>query len=127
MSKSIFISTVHEDSHLIGTLNTWAKAGRLGKVTITHETQDDKRHLGENLIKQHIQKKIQGAGVVMVLIGRDTHNHDWIKAEVELAKNYNKKVICVRIPNTSGSVPQILSNYKLHTFEPGAILRSLEG
>lgn len=126
MSKSIFISTVHEDSHLIGTLSTWANSNRMGKVTITHETQNDKRHLGKDEIKQHIQKKIQGAGVVMVLIGRDTHNHDWIKAEVELANNYNKQIICVRIPQTTGPLPSILINYKPIAFEPGAILRAID-
>lgn len=126
MSKSIFISTVHEDSRLIAKLNSWANGNRLGNVKITHETQDDKRHLGKDVIKQHIQKKIQGAGIVMVLIGRDTHNHDWIKAEVELANNYNKKIICIRIPQTTGSLPPILANYKTVAFEPGAIQRAIE-
>ncbi len=94
MSKSIFISTVHEDIHLIKTIKGWASTNRFGKVIITHETQDDKRYLGKESIKQHRQRKIQGAGVVMVFVGRDTHNHEWIKAEVELANNYNKKIVC---------------------------------
>ena len=126
MSKSIFISTVHEDSHLISTLQNWAQTGRLGPaVTITHETQNDKRHLGKDVVKQHIQKKIQGATVVLVLVGRDTHNHDWIKAEVELANNYNKAIICVQIPSTNGALPPILNKYKSIAFEPGALQRAI--
>jgi hypothetical protein len=127
MSKSIFISTVHEDSHLIATLSNWATNNRLGSnISITHETEEDKRHLGKEIIKKHIQKKIEGASIVIVLIGRDTHNHDWIKAEVELANNYNKKIICIRIPQTTGATPPILNKYQVITFEPNTIKMIIE-
>jgi len=125
MSKSIFISCVHEDSHRIKNIQNWALQKRLGNVVITSETEDN-RYAGVNAIKRHIQSKIQGASVVLVLIGQDTHNHDWIKAEVELANSFHKKIFCVRVPNSNGAVPVILGNYKLINFDPDTIKRELD-
>jgi hypothetical protein len=120
MSKSIFISCVHEDSHRIKSIENWAVQNRLGDVVITSEKEDN-RHIGVDAIKRHIQSKIQGAAVVLVLIGQDTHNHDWIRAEVELANSFHKQILCVRIPNSNGAVPPILSIYKLINFDPDSI------
>lgn len=120
MSKSIFISCVYEDSQRINNIKKWAENGQLGNVKITHETED-KRHAGSAAIKQYIRKKIEGAAVVLVLVGDTTHNHDWIRAEVELANSFHKKLVCVRLPKTTGAVPQILSNYSMVAFDPNAI------
>lgn len=120
MSKSIFISCVHEDSHRITSIEKWASEGRLGNVAITHETED-KRPEGKEAIKQHIKSKIQGAAFIFVLVGQDTHNHDWIQAEVELANSFNKEIICIRVPHTTGAVPPLLVNKRLISFEPDAI------
>jgi len=125
MSKSIFISCVHEDSHRINNIKSWAEQNRLGNVAITSETEDN-RHNGVDAIKRHIQSKIQGAAVVLVLVGQDTHNHDWIKAEIELANNFHKQIICVRIPNSVGAVPSILNKFKLINFDPDTLKRELD-
>lgn len=122
MSKSIFISCVFEDSHRIDSIKKWAKDNRLGDVVITHETED-KRQQGKEEIKKHIKSKIQGAAVVLVLIGQDTHNHEWIEAEVELANSFHKEIICVRIPHTTGAVPTLLANKRLISFDPDPIKR----
>ncbi len=124
MSKSIFISCVHEDGHRIKSIESWAIQNRLGNVVITSETED-KRHNGVDAIKRHIQSKIKGAAIVLVLIGQDTHNHDWIKAEVELANSFHKQILCIRVPNSNGAVPPILSNYKLVNFDPDTIKREI--
>lgn len=120
MSKSIFISCVFEDSHRIVSIKKWATDNRLGDVVITQESED-KRQQGKEAVKQHIKSKIQGAAVILVLVGQDTHNHEWIEAEVELANSFNKEIICVRIPHTTGAVPTLLTNKRLISFDPDAI------
>lgn len=122
MSKSIFISCVYEDSHRIESIIKWVKDNKLGDVIITHETED-KRIEGKEAIKNHIQNKIKGASVILVLIGQDTHNHDWIEAEVELANSFHKEIICVRVPHTKGAAPPLLSKKRLIGFDPNAIKR----
>lgn len=125
MSKFIFISCVFEDHHRLEPIKKWAADKRLGDVVITHETED-KRQQGVQAIKKHIQEKIKGASVILVLVGNDTHNHDWIKAEVELANSLHKKILCVRVPNTNGAVPTILTNYRLVNFDPDSIKKEID-
>ncbi len=122
MSKSIFISCVYEDSYRIDSITKWANEKKLGDVIITHETED-KRQQGKEAVKQQIKNKIQGAAVILVLVGQNTHNHEWIEAEVELANSFHKEIICVRIPGTTGAVPTLLSKYRLIIFELEAIKR----
>ncbi len=120
MSKSIFISCVFEDSHRIENIKRWASEKRLGDVVITHEI-DDKRQQGKEAVKQHIKSKIEGAAIILVLIGQDTHNHNWIEAEVELANSFHKIIVCVRLPHTTGAVPTLLAKYRLISFDPDSI------
>ena len=118
MGKSVFVSCVYEDSSYIKNIERWAKGGLLGNdVNITAETED-KRSQGKEAIKNHIKNKIRGAAVVVVLNGNDTHNHDWIKAEVELANSFHKKLVCMQVPNTKGALPPILKNYDRIPFHP---------
>lgn len=125
MSKSIFISCVFEDSHRNETIKKWAKEDKLGNIVITCETED-KRVEGKEAIKEYIKNKIRGCALILVLIGDNTHNHDWIRAEVELANSFHKKIICVRIPNTKGSVPNLLTKYDLINFNPVSIKKNIE-
>lgn len=125
MSKSIFISCVFEDRHRIETIKSWPTSKRLCDVVITHETED-KIILGKETIKQHIKSKIQGASLILVLIGQDTHNHDWIESGVELANNFHKKILCVRLPHTTGVVTDIFKKYSLISFDPESITRNID-
>ena len=125
MSKSIFVSCVFEDAHHLLHLEKWAKNNLLGEgVAITHETIDN-RPLGYDTIFNHLRPKINGASAILVLLGRDTHNHDWIRAEVELANSYHKKLIVARIPDTNGGIPSILANKPIISLHPDSIRKAL--
>jgi hypothetical protein len=130
MPKSLFISCVFEDSARIQNIRKWADKKKLGDVAITFETED-KRMEGVESIKLHLKSKIDGAAAVVVLIGQNTHNHDWVSAEVELANSRHLKIICIRIPDsnglmTTGAAPAILNKYSLTNFDPEAIKKALE-
>lgn len=122
--KPIFISHVYEDSKYIEKMKKWSKNGLLNGYVLTFETED-KRIDGEKAIKEYLKKKIEDAAIILVLIGNDTHNHDWIKVEVELANNFNKEICCVRIPNTTGGKPDILKKFEELKFDPDYILKKL--
>ncbi len=121
--KSIFISCVFEDSHRIDTIKKWKK-NHFDNISITHETED-RRQEGKEAIKKHIINKIKGASLILVLIGQDTHNHDWIEAEVELANSFHKEIICMRVPNTNGAIPKLLKNKRLISFNPEQLKKVL--
>ena len=122
--KSIFISCVFEDSHRIDTIKKWVKNKHFDNILITHETED-KRQEGKEAIKKHLINKIKGASVILVLIGQDTHNHNWIEAEVELANSFHKEIICMRVPNTNGAIPRLLVNRELISFNPEQLMKIL--
>ena len=121
--KSIFISCVFEDSHRIDTIKKWKK-NHFDNISITHETED-RRQEGKEAIKKHIINKIKGASLILVLIGQDTHNHNWIEAEVELANSFHKEIICMRVPNTNGAIPKLLKNKRLIGFNPEQLKKFL--
>ena len=124
--KSIFVSHVFEDQHYLNKMKTWETKGRIEGYTFTFEV-DDKRIKGREEIKNILTKKFNGCTILLVLIGDNTHNHDWIKSEVELAKKFNKKIYCVRIPGTTGGRPKILINYIELVFNPNQIIKVLDG
>ncbi len=125
MSKSIFISHVHEDAECIAQIELWKEQKLLGDVAITKEITDLRIH-GEKAITDHLVPKIRGCAAVLVLIGNDTHNHEWISYEVQVAKMLNKKVIAVRIKKTTGKPPKILASQGLTKFNAAAIRKMLE-
>jgi hypothetical protein len=126
MSKSIFISTVYEDKQKIDNVKSWAESKRLGDIEITHESEEDKRPLGKQAVKQHLEDKIRKCSAVVVLVGDDTHNHEWIEAEVELAKKFHKPIIPVRLPNTTGGIPEILKNHTEINFKLKSLKKTLD-
>jgi hypothetical protein len=111
MSKSVFISYVYEDKKYRDTLKKWGNKNLLGEnIQITFE-RGDYRAKGEKAVKEEILSMIQGATAVIFLIGQNTHNHPWVNYEVECAKAKNKKILLVRIPNTTGGKPKLLSKH----------------
>jgi hypothetical protein len=125
MSRSIFISHVHEDIQYIGTIEGWAQNRMLGDLVITVEAED-KRSFGYEVIRGYIEDKIRNASYVLVLVGKDTHNHNWVRAEVELANSFQKKIICMRIPGTTSPPPPILSNYTAINFDVASLKKALD-
>jgi predicted RNA binding protein with dsRBD fold (UPF0201 family) len=123
--KSIFVSHVYEDRDYLEKMRKWERNGLVDGCTFTFENED-KRIEGYDAIREYLKKKIEGAAIVLILIGENTHNHDWIRVEIELANNFNKKLCVMRIPDTKGGKPQILINYKELDFNPNQILKELK-
>jgi hypothetical protein len=120
--KSVFISHVHEDGAAVEAIKNWETKGLLPGIRITFETED-KRAEGREAIKNYLREKIRGAAVVLVLVGDNTHNHDWIRAEVELANSFHIQLICMRLNGTTGAKPPILINHQEVPFHPNQIVK----
>lgn len=122
--KSIFVSYVFEDKPWFNKMKKWEQKGLLDNHTLITETKGI-RPDGKNVINKHLKTRIEGAAIILVLIGNNTHNHDWIKIEVEFANNFNKTICGMRIPNTTGKKPAILKSYSELEFNPNQILKTL--
>ena len=106
MTACIFVSYVFEDRSHFELVKRWAAEGRLGtNITMIGETEDA-RQRGENAVRNHLRPRIQGASAVLLLVGQDTHNHDWVHYELQVATSFNKKIVAARIPGTTGTLPK---------------------
>ncbi len=124
MSKSIFISCLHEEKYLIEKLHYWSKTREFGDIVFVHAMEEDKRVQGDDNVRQYILEQIDKTTAIAVLIGRDTHNHKWITWEVDIAKRRNKKIFCVRIPDTDGGLPPILERHPIIEFKLGDLKKA---
>ena len=124
MSKSIFVSHVFEDFEYIKNLKKWESKSYLPGYTFTFDVADI-RGRGEEAIKRHLDTKLRGIYALLVFVGQDTHSHEWIRFEVKKARKYNKKICCLRIPNSTGGIPSYLQGEKILPFDPKALLSNL--
>lgn len=125
MPASIFISHVYEDMKARDALKNWVDKEILGPGFVVTGESEDLRHRGPGAIRNHLSPLLRGAAVVLVLVGRDTHNHQWIDYEVNHARSERKKVVAVRIPGTSGAPPKSLAGIEVLEMEPSLIGRAL--
>lgn len=113
MPTSIFVSHVYEDLNARDTIRNWAAQGLLGpNVHVTGESEDV-RQAGYGAIRNHLSPLLQHASAVVVLIGNNTHNHGWIEYEAQHALSARKRVVPMRIPNTTGAAPGVLGGLGL--------------
>lgn len=126
MPASIFISHVYEDLKARDTLKNWVDARLLGPGLVVTGESEDLRPKGPNAIRSHLSPLLQGAAAVLVLVGRDTHNHQWIDYEVNHARSGHKKVVAVRIPDTHGAPPKSLVGIEVIPMELILIQRALQ-
>ncbi len=75
--------------------------------------KNDVSMLGESMIDKEIKSVMTDCEWAIFLIGNDNHNSPWIKREAELAASMNIKRIAIRLPNTTGGLPDELRNVKL--------------
>lgn len=125
MPRSIFISHVFEDGHHIATINKWNDAQLLGENFVIITEKGDFRQFGESAIKAHLADRIRGCACVMLLVGNDTHNHNWVAHELSVANSLHKPIIAVRIPGASGALPVNFRHLSLVDFDPFAIANLL--
>ena len=124
MPKSIFISHVHEDLRHRDQVTRWIDDGHLGRVVATSETADV-RPYGDSAILAHLKPKIRGAAVVLGILGRDTHNHPWVRYELQVAASLGKQIILCRIPGTTGSAPEGFRHLPVHPLDPSTLHKLL--
>lgn len=87
--------------------------------------KNDVSMLGASAIDKEIKNVMTGCDCAIFLIGNDNHNSPWIKREAELAASMNLKRIAIRLPNTTGGLPDELRNVKLINWNRSEIKTAL--
>jgi hypothetical protein len=125
MSRSLFVSYVYEDKKYFEDARRWAEEKLLGKDVVVTGEAADVRQGGDAEIEQHLKPRIQGASAVLCLVGRDTHNHEWVRRELAWATSAGKQVVAARVPGTTGAAPEGFRHLPLVALDPSAIRKAL--
>ncbi len=125
MWKSVFVSFVFEDAAHFDAVKRWAKDGKLGAEVVAIGETKDVRQEGDKAIEEHLKPRIRGAAAVLLLLGNNTHNHDWVRYELKVATSFNKQIIVARIPGTNGAAPEGFGHLPVIALDPTAIQAAL--
>jgi MTH538 TIR-like domain (DUF1863) len=121
MPKSVFVSFVFEDKAHFDAVKRWAEEGKLGADVVAIGETKDVRQDGDKAIEEHLKPRIRGAAAVLLLLGNNTHNHDWVRYELKVATSFGKKIVVARIPGTTGAAPDGFGHLAPVVLDPSAI------
>ena len=63
-----------------------------------------------NAIDLKIRSTIQNCNMALFLIGNNNHNSPWIEREVQLAISKSLPILVMKLPDTTGGIPNSLKN-----------------
>jgi len=125
MARSVFVSFVFEDKRFFDIVQRWAEEKKFGPdVVVIGETKDVRKE-GDAAVRNHLKPRIEGSSAVLLLLGANTHNHDWVKYEMSVATSFHKEIVVARIPDTSGAAPAGFQHIKPVLFDPTALKAAL--
>jgi hypothetical protein len=125
MGTKIFLSYVYEDIAHVLQLRDWATKGLLGQVTLVNESEDV-RQKGDSAVYAHLRSVMRGADAILVLVGQDTHNREWVDKEIRYFIGAGKPILATRLPNTTGGTPPGLKGSLLAQFTPSSIKAAID-
>lgn len=113
-TKNVFVSHYHEDSSKIVQLKKLIeKQGNYRiKDSSIYETKEKNRAKNTEYIKTLLRPKIDWAGTVIVLIGPETSERDWVNWEIDYAGRGDKKIIGVLMQGvTDDFIPEAFKKH----------------
>jgi hypothetical protein len=99
--KNVFVSHHHKDDASVdGLTNMLSGNGyqlRNSSIRVKPENQKrlDQKNVNDRTIKRLLRMKMRWASQVIVVIGKDTHQRDWVDWEIEAAHKLGKPIIGV--------------------------------
>jgi hypothetical protein len=135
-SKNIFISHHHKDDKAV-TDFTNLLAGKdyiVRNSSIRTKPRNterlDKKMVSDETIRRLLRMKMSWAGIVVVLVGSDTHSRDWVNWEIEEAERQGKRILGVFMQGAKDSdIPESLEKFGdgLVGWNSEKIIAGLEG
>lgn len=128
--KNIFISHYGGDEKYIEPFKKQVGSGINVYDSSIVETEPNRAN-NEHYIKYNIlAPKIDWAGTVVVLIGPETKNRNYVNWEIEYAVRHDKRLVGVYLPNaTADDIPESLKKYgdSLVTWDKNKMINALSG
>ena len=109
----VFLSYKWEDKKNANDLKAYLKNpnNKYNHIPITE--RKDYRTKGEKYVRGYLKGIIGDCQALICLIGKNTHSSLWVAYELDVATSLQKKIIPVRIPDTSGGPPKRIKEQKI--------------
>jgi len=79
--------------------------------------REDYREKGKDAIKSYLRGLITDCQALICVIGQNTHSSQWVAYELEVATSQDKKIVPVRIRDTTGGAPKLIKDRKIKIVE----------
>ena len=108
--KKIFVSYNFNDRSISHSVNGMSKDNN-GPVNGRFVfVEGDVASNGAAAIDKKIGNTMNNCDVALFLVGNNNHNSPWIEREVELATSKGFPILVMKLPDSTGGVPQSLKN-----------------
>jgi len=134
--RNVFISHHHDDdTHVDKFTNLMKTKGHdVRNSSVRMKPANERRmkegRVSDNTIKRLLRMKMNWAGTVVVLVGKETHARPWVNWEIQQANRLGKRIVGVYLRGGSeADVPEALNDYgsALVKWHPDSIVGAVEG
>lgn len=123
MTRRVFISYQHDDQMKARGLNLMTHNKNVNVDFTGRHLLDPVKSQDPDYISRKIREKITGSSAMIVLIGKETAQSDWVEKEVQWSQEQGKGVIGIRI-DPDAPIPDGLTEYGaeiLNWYEPSDV------
>lgn len=125
MSKKVFLSFRQKNVDLRNDLLALFAAGG-GRIQATPVyLTEDLRGKGEAAITKQIQEAMQDCCGLLLVMGEDVHNSEWIKYELEVADSWGIPRVGVRHRQATGGPPNRYPRLEILPWQPETIAQTV--
>ena len=134
--RHVFISHHHNDDAEVNNLTDLLsrKGYDIRNSSIRAKPANQRRlELGlvkDETIRRLLRMKISWAGVIVVLIGKETHSRPWVNWEIEQANEQGKRIVGVYVRGgTEADVPPAMEDYAddIVNWNSDSIISAIDG
>lgn len=135
--KNVFVSHHHKDDTSVDGLTSMVSGKgyqlRNSSIRVKPENQEriDKKQISDNTIARLLRMKMRWASQVIVVIGKETYQRDWVNWEIKAAHRLGKPIIGVYENGLKDQVeiPDNLKKYatSIVGWRSDSVVNALEG
>lgn len=127
MEQHIIISCTHEDKRYLSKIQKWAAQDKLGQKVYVIPLDDDYFFFDDGSPDmERLTWAVKEASLVIVLVGEDNLDHPWLYWEGEFCHQWQIRRVLLRIPYTTGPLPEEFKFLREIAYNPNAIEKELK-
>ena len=113
----VFISFNYSDSAMKKTVDNWKNQEIGTDISFTSLDGHSYSDRGDAHVEQLLSSYIAKSHIVLVLVGNNTHNSQWVKYEIAEAKRLGKTLLWTQLPGATGGAPRELMQERCLPFD----------